>query len=311
MDRQISDQDICQLKDAVAGHSWVPVSGTSTLVRSEYAVFSGVDSVAGFHQVMFPGPESVRFFTRMGCSERPSTDAITSRLSDLKEEPPSPRVAEQARRLLLLLPDSGISGINRSQILVPDRSCTLRPLPSVFYNDIGDRAMLVALSDDEYLAHDIIRSSLAKALNMGMLGLKYINFKSLGIDMGEQLTTTIANKLRSYTPRQVLTEFVANASDAGATEFGIIVDEVTPPSHMYKILSSQLAEVINGPSLVLYNDSVFTPADFDGICQTGVGGKSSRSDSIGQFGFGALTMFHLTDVGNVYSTSPEPLLIVF
>ncbi|KAG6900014.1 hypothetical protein C0993_004197 [Termitomyces sp. T159_Od127] len=295
IDKQLSDQDTLRLKDAVTGHAWVPVAGTSDLARSDYAVFDGADSSVGFHHIMFPDPKSVRFFTRMGCSKRPSTGAILSRLSDLEKEPPALRVADKARRLLSLLPDAEISNIDRSRILVPDKNCILRPLSSVFYDDIGASAILVTLDTDEHLAHDIIEHSLAKSLNMGTLGLKSIDFKSLEIDMGEELTTTIANKLRSYTPRQIMTEFIANASDAGATEFGILVDEVDPPRD--RILSRELADVINGPSLVLYNNSVFTLADFEGICRTGVGGKSSRSDSIGQFGFGALTMFHLTDVG--------------
>lgn len=232
---------------------------------------------------------------------RPSTAAIITRLSDLENESPSLRVAKQARRLLSLLPDTKESLINRSQILVPDINCILRPLSSVFFNDIGDSAILAPLGDDEHMAHDVIHASLAKSLCMGRLGLKNIDHKSFGIDMGEQLITTIANKLRSYTPHQIMTEFIANASDAGATKFGVIIDEIIPPRN--RIISSQLAEIINGPSLVLCNDSVFTEADFNGICQTGVGGKSSRRDSIGQFGFGALTMFHLADVSDaLFST---------
>ncbi|KAG6860981.1 hypothetical protein C0995_005217 [Termitomyces sp. Mi166 len=260
MERKLSDQEILQLRNVVAEYSWVPVSGTSRLAR-------------------------------------PSTTAILNRLSSLKVEVPSPRVANKALRLLSLLPDNGISDNDRSRVFVPDIDCTLRPLHSVFYNDIGERAVLVGLSNDQHLAHNMISEPLAVSLGMDRLGLKFIDLKPLGIDMGEELTTTIGNKLRSYTPRQILAEFIANASDAGATEFGVVTDETTLSSN--RILSQPLAQVLDNHSLVLYNDAVFTAADFDGICQTGVGGKSNRRDSIGQFGFGALTMFHLTDVSDI------------
>jgi hypothetical protein len=50
------------------------------------------------------------------------------------------------------------------------------------------------------------------------------------------------------------------------------------------------------PSLVVYNNEKFSDQDFKGICQTSVGGKEGRSNTIGQFGLGALTMFHFTEV---------------
>ena len=50
------------------------------------------------------------------------------------------------------------------------------------------------------------------------------------------------------------------------------------------------------PSLVVYNDSQFTQDDFEGICRTGIGGKQERTDTIGEFGLGVLTMYHFADV---------------
>ncbi|KNZ76212.1 Sacsin [Termitomyces sp. J132] len=279
VERGLDEREIIGLRDVVAGSEWVPVGEESRLAGA------------------------VEFFVRMGCSERPSTSAILDRLAELREGDKSTRVVvTKACRLLSLLSDEEISDANhRSRVFVPDTSCTLRPLHSVLYNDIGERAVLVSLGDDEYLAYDMINESLARSLHMDRLGLKFVDLKPLGIDMGEELGTTIRNRLGSYTSRQIVTEFVANAADAGATEFGVLVDEITITLSSDGILFGTLKDVWDGPSFVLYNDAVFTAADFDGICQTGIGGKSKRRDCIGQFGFGALTMFHLTDFAMIVS----------
>ncbi|KAG6915771.1 hypothetical protein DXG01_009887 [Tephrocybe rancida] len=301
--RELSAQDMQHLRETIVGRNWVPVSGNDhRLVMSERAVFFDEDPSAGFYQIVFPGTRSKRFFTLMGCSERPSMSGVIQCLSDLEAQTPSSRVAKKALRLLLLLPTDIMTDADRSRLFIPDNNLKLRPYTSVFYNDIGERAVLVNLDDELHIAHQMIDDSLAKSLRMERLGLKFVDLKPLGIDMGEKLSTTIANKLRNYTHRQVLAEFIANASDAGATEFGIVMD-ATLPSSSHRVLARSLAEFSDGPSLVLYNNAIFTDDDFVGICQTGVGGKSRRRDTIGQFGFGALTMFHLTDFAMIVSAS--------
>ncbi|KAF5378086.1 hypothetical protein D9615_007575 [Tricholomella constricta] len=299
--RSLSEENVAALRNAVSDRAWVPVPGIrSRLVPTEHAVFEGEDPSVGFFQVPFAGSRERTFFMRMGCSEIPSTTAILKQLSILQAtEAPSTKVAEKALRFLRLLPKN-LTEEERHQILVPDVKFTLRPLPSVFYNDLAERACLVALSDGDHLAYSRIDEDLAKFLGMERLGLKFVDLKpSLGVDMGEELTTTIRNKLRSYTPRQILTEFLANAADAGATKFGILLDETQAPTQ--GILAREMGTFQTLSSLVIHNNAVFTDADFDGICQTGIGGKAGRTDSIGQFGFGALTMFHLTDLAMIVS----------
>ncbi|KAG6809588.1 hypothetical protein H0H92_015655 [Tricholoma furcatifolium] len=297
--RTLSGTEIQNLMDVVDGQEWVPVMGKrQLLVKTENAVFFDEYISAGFYPVAISGERSCNFFARMGCSERPAVGAILESLSLLADEIPSNHTAKKARRLLLLLP-STMPADDLGQVLVPDINYTLRPLQSVFFNDLGDRSILVNLDKDCCIAHAMIDEPLSRTLHMKRLGLKYVDLKPLGIDMGEQLTTTISNKLRSYTPRQILIEFVANASDAGATDFGICIDETD--SKRQKLINKSLTEIISRPSIVLYNNTVFTDADFEGICRTGVGGKSSRQDTIGQFGFGALTMFHLTDFATIVS----------
>ncbi|KAG5650700.1 hypothetical protein H0H81_011320 [Sphagnurus paluster] len=268
----------------------------SRLETTDSAVFSGDDPVAGFFPISLVGPKERLFFQRMGCSEVPATSTILSRLSSLQGG--SERSVKEALHLLRLLPEV-MTDAERSQILVPDIGCQLRPHSSVLYNDLAERACLVALEDGEYLAHRRVDEDMAILLSIRRLGLNFVNQKPLGPDMGEEISTTIRNKLKSYTPSMIITEFLANAADAGATEFGIYLDE--EEARTSQILTKDMAIFQACPSIVFFNNAVFTEDDFEGICKTGIGGKSGRQDTIGQFGLGALTMFHLSDLAMIVS----------
>jgi hypothetical protein len=204
--------------------------------------------------------------------------------------PSRPSVIEQALYVLHALP-SNISDKERADILVPDIQGHFRPVSELYFNDIGDRAYFE--STETNLAHPQLYDGIARLLRMKRLGLTSLNLNP-GIDMGEKLTTTIRNVLKQYTEQQILTEFLANASDAGADEFKILLDERSHPEE--KLLTPHMAPLQRLASVVIYNNSVFTPKDFDGICRTGVGGKEGQTNTIGQFGLGALSMFHFTEV---------------
>jgi len=128
---------------------------------------------------------------------------------------------------------------------------------------------------------------------LGFVGIE--NRPEDDLDMGEDLVTTIRNRLREYTDSQLLLEFLANASDAGATEFKILHDEQDTPDTS-QLLSKNCQSFQHVPALVIYNNSIFTDEDFSGILRTGIGGKAGKRDTIGHFGLGALTMFHITEV---------------
>lgn len=54
--------------------------------------------------------------------------------------------------------------------------------------------------------------------------------------------------------------------------------------------------VHQGPSLLCYNDAVFSPADFHNISRIGQDTKLQRPTSIGRFGLGFNAVYHFTDV---------------
>jgi hypothetical protein len=199
-------------------------------------------------------------------------------------------MAENAILLLKLLPP-GFGEEHRREILVPDSGNQLRTLDSVYFNDIGERACLIP-SKEVYITHPALPKDLAEILHIEHLGLKFSTLRRPGRDIGVQLRTTIRNKLKDYTKLQFLTEFFANAVDAGANEFGILIDEY---QNSGKRILFRMDKFQACPSLIIYNDAVFKETDLDGICNIGMGSKQERTDSIGQFGSGALTMYHFSE----------------
>ena len=227
-------------------------------------------------------------------SIRPSQDAILMKLNALSNTGSTLGAVsvKVAVNLLSILP-SRMSDSEHATLLIPDVDCILRPHSEIYFNDIAERAALIP-AENHFIAHDLVDDTLARKLNLARLGLRFVDLNIPGVDMGEKPLTTVRNTLRQYTEQQFLTEFVANACDANATKLTFLVNEVCSNSSENTRLLSQ--EFFNCPSLVVYNNAKFSDQDFIGICQTSIGGKEGKSDTIGQFGLGALTMFHITEV---------------
>ena len=200
-----------------------------------------------------------------------------------------------AVNLLSILP-STMSDEERASLLVPDVRGKLRPLSEIYFNDVSERAFLIPV-ENHFITHDLVDDTLARKLNLARLGLKFADMNIPGVDMGEKPLTTVRNTLRQYTEQQFITEFVANACDANATKLTLLINEFcSSASDNPRLLSPALRKFSSCPSLVVYNNAKFSDRDFGGICQTSIGGKEGISSTIGQFGLGALTMFHFTEV---------------
>jgi sacsin len=216
-------------------------------------------------------------------------------LDILREHKSSFDRVKTSLRLLEALVNAHMNDEEHAQLLVPDMNGHLRPVALVYYNDLGPQAVFVTLPEDVSVAHPNLTYELAKSLRMTFIG--HLELKSLLTterDMGEALPVRIRNVLVQYTADQAFSEFFANAADAKATAFGIILDD--QPAAASHVLSPAFAQVQSCPALIIYNNSVFDDKDFDGILNVGQGGKIGRSDTVGQFGLGALSMYHFTDV---------------
>lgn len=231
---------------------------------------------------------------------RPSVLAIISELGVLRQNAGTDRraVVQQAVQLLEMLPDS-ITDQERASLLVPIDTGDLVPLNAgVCYYKGG-----VDISDGKtFVGHPLISEKLAGKIGMKHLGL---DEAENDIDLGGKPITITRNTLKQYNPEQFFTEFIANASDAGAKRFTILVDDHEGPTE--RLLSEGVA-VFQNASLVVHNDGIFSQNDFRGILQTGIGGKRGI---IGHFGLGALSMFHFTEVRSGIAHLPNTKILIF
>lgn len=197
-------------------------------------------------------------------------------------------VVQQAVQLLEMLPDL-ITTEERASLLVPTDAGELVPISTGVCYYKGR----VNVGVGKIIAHHFISEKLAQKIGIPHLGTEEAENV---IDFGGNPTTLIRNTLTQYEPNQLFTEFIANASDAGAKLFNVLVDDhVGPKEHL---VSESLAAFQNA-SLVVHNDGVFSEQDFKGILHTGTGGKRGKKGIIGHFGLGALSMFHFTEVSSI------------
>ncbi|KAJ2928409.1 hypothetical protein H1R20_g8672, partial [Candolleomyces eurysporus] len=299
--RDLSGRHMEQLQDILQKKAWVPTTA-GKLVESWQAVL--VPSFPGVFTVdseLKNSEEGKQLLTTLGCLGEPSFDTIQRRLTQLSKESPGPTRTHSAIDALKFACSRPInlSSEERSQLLVPDKFHQLRPVENVVFDDLGPEKS-VFVSQGLHIVNSAVDDTLAVYLGLERLGLKHSHLHTLGEDMGVKTVTIVQKTLEQYTEKQFLPEFLANAQDAGASRFSIIVNEFasTQGNFLYPTFRDGLHK---GPSVMVYNDSEFSKQDFDGICRTYLGGKTNSPDSIGQFGLGALTMFHITECAAIYS----------
>ncbi|KAI3696119.1 hypothetical protein L1987_79128 [Smallanthus sonchifolius] len=120
-------------------------------------------------------------------------------------------------------------------------------------------------------------------------------------DFGQKvdLTRRIREVLLNYPEgTTVLKELIQNADDAGATKVCLCLDRRYHATS--SLLSPKLAQW-QGPSLLAYNNAVFTEDDFASISKIGGSGKQSQAWKTGRFGVGFNSVYHLTDLPSFVS----------
>ena len=192
---------------------------------------------------------------------------------------------------------------DRATLFIPAESNSSVPLENVFFKDTRV-TKFASTATGLVQAHDMISRALADALHIPCSST--LNFESFAgdddedegdnVQMSEDFVTRIRGFLREYDVRYALNEFLANADDAGATKFSVLLDTLAVNGDGY--LSPELESLMSSPSLILYNNALMTEEDFEGLLKVGRGGKHGRSETHGRHGLGALSFYYFTDVRN-------------
>ncbi|XP_041425462.1 sacsin-like isoform X2 [Xenopus laevis] len=97
---------------------------------------------------------------------------------------------------------------------------------------------------------------------------------------------------------QILKELLQNADDAKASQVIFIYDE---REYGTDTLYSEDLHSIQGPALVVYNNEVFSESDWKGIQTPGNSIKRKDPNTVGRFGLGFNSVYHITDYPAIFS----------
>ena len=237
--------------------------------------------------------------------------AMDKMKEDLKEKPIKQGLFLEVMKLVLKIALENPMSIKKGMLNLPDEDLCLRNPSDLAYNDAP-----WAPPDNRYhFVHDSISRDLAKKLGVQPVRSKFLekyasacNFRG-GVAFGqrETLTRRIQNILRDY-PLDItlLKELLQNADDAKARKLCIILDKRFHKTS--SVLSEEWAD-LQGPALLVWNDSIFSENDLEGIQELGLGSKRSDAETIGQYGIGFNVVYHVTDCPSFISND-ETLCIM-
>ncbi|VDB88297.1 unnamed protein product [Peniophora sp. CBMAI 1063] len=298
---EISVDDMGELRDATTGRRWVPVDGT--LRSAADVVFELPVALPPFCRLEASSGAERRFLLEMGCSERPSTQAVLDAYQELLDGT-GVGVEVDVQRVISLLKTiclDPLSDAQLAQLAIPAEDNCMYPRERVYHNDMPPQDETPRLPESAHLAHEQIDVELARLLRLAPLSRLYIRELYDEEDMGEPLASRVSNVLVQYQREQMPTEFVANAIDSGATSVAFTIDEVDFSTSVEHLLHPGLKDFQSGGSLVVYNNSKFTGEDWIGIKRVGQGSKRGAAGTIGKFGLGALAAYHISEVTMVIS----------
>lgn len=243
---------------------------------------------------------------------RPSEDAISIFLQNL-EDIPAEEVVGFFRAIGHKELKAVLEGIGVHLPIIPTTDGIHKACSVTYFNDLGPQVDEVPLPPGYSIASDDVDRKLALKLGLSFLSdrVSMLDGDDL-MEMKEDLPARISSVLLSYTKEQAFMESLANATDAGASEFGVTLDIMQhSPLENWQFISPDLKKLCGQPSLILHNNGVFLPSDWKGILSVGSGSKQGSGDGkpkIGRFGLGALSMFYFTEV-LLTSTNDEYILM--
>ncbi|KAM4649660.1 sacsin-like isoform 2-T2 [Amazona ochrocephala] len=200
----------------------------------------------------------------------------------------------------LMLDDKEPDAYQTQRLFLPDQEGILRPRDKLHFNDMP----WMPMDRDVLLCHEQLSRAIAqrcsvpttrhRALEKSQLLIAGMSPWAQPFGAREDLPTRLKNILGEYpaSARDIVTELVQNADDAGARLVHFVWDRRQHPADA---TFSEKWTTLQGPALCIYNDSPFQQQDIEGIQLLGVGGKQGRHNVTGKYGLGFNTVYHLTD----------------
>ena len=252
----------------------------------------------------------------LGIKDKFSPEDIVGALRRMKNDFGFEPVDERCQKFLQhLIPE--LKAIEPSKelgdIMLPDTEYVMHKASDLAYNDTP----WCTPEEDYTFVNGIIPRELANKLNVKPVRSKRLeryaslattHFQGVPFGQREDLTQRIKNILREYPfDVTVLKELLQNADDAKANKMYVILDKRT---HGQEKVPSEEWKDLQGPALLVWNDSTFSEKDLEGIQHLGVGNKRLDAESIGQYGIGFNVVYHLTDCPSFISAKETETLCI-
>ena len=305
-----SEQQQNLIKPTLADCQWIWHPSNKQFYASNQVILSNLfqSLPENTYLVNFPYMETIlkdiklkTFLTDVGIKEHIDDETIVICISRIRNNECSPLPDNLVQLILKLIESISSHEDCADTIYVLSRSNTLkRPnelyiLPITLDENITD--------DISIFVHDRIHPKSAFKLGVKLSEELYscesdINEEDFGIE--EEITDRIQTLVRELPVESLIKELIQNAEDSGATEIVFILDEQDYSSHDKTLsLSSEVYPnwklLHSFPSLTVFNNKGFSKEDIKGIQKLSVGGKSNDQNSIGKFGLGFNSVYHITD----------------
>ncbi|KAI6661492.1 Sacsin-like [Oopsacas minuta] len=244
---------------------------------------------------------AVKFFDFLAIQKSPSSSQLSSILTEINSTYTT--LTSTQLELVINILNLIVNLNSHAEVYIPGKDMKMynpKEEKLVFCDQIWlDRSII---EQDFIFVHEKISNDTAHRLGVSHFNERITDPSEMWFEETEQkiaVTDRIRGILEGYHGTiNVLKEMLQNADDAKATEMNVVFDWRIHPS--MSLLSPQM-EVWQGPAILFYNNSTFLDADFDNLMKIEGATKAHDVTSIGQFGLGFCTVYHLTDLPSFVS----------
>jgi len=289
---------IAKVKSSLSTREWLPGVMKNGLWPPERIFF---DNARDFHPYMSELPllfsENFREVLQLfGVQEQPRAEQLIEFIASLADSQQlnESQIEAVVRALKQLHLHQGFSSEN---LMIPDTRGRLCRIDQFQSADDGDQ-----IYAHSRVPRSIVRNHGIPQLEGDLNLFQYLNGPDFfDYCQEENIVDRISKSLKEASTWSAFNEFVANAEDSGsATSVVWVLDDEDVRFPSEKIFCETLKSWQNG-ALYVYNNGIFSDADFKALKQVGTGSKANDPSKIGNYGLGALTMYLFTDVPSIIS----------
>ena len=308
-------EQLDDIKHALSTCQWIWHPSNKQFYATNQVILSHSLSLPeNTYLVNFPYMETISndnkletFLINVGIEEEIHDDTIIACIKRIHDNEVSP-LSDNLVKLILKLIESITSHEDCADtIYVLSKTDTLKRPNELYLSPI-----IIDTDDISIFIHDRINPRDAFKLGVKQSEELFssesdINEEDFGIE--EEITDRIQTLVRELPVDSLIKELIQNAEDSGATEIVFILDEQDYSSHNETlILDSSLypnwKKLHSFPSLTVFNNKGFSEEDIKGIQKLSVGGKLNDQKSIGKFGLGFNSVYHITDAPSFITHQP-------